>query len=426
MKTQTKKPFPKISRTILQLLGPSVVFVALSLNGGEMLLWPSIVTKYGLIWLIIVPVILLFQFAVNIEIERYALVSGEDTLTALTSSYPFLKPVFYISVFISLIWPAWVSIAGNALSVTFFGGANGPLVSLILMISIMFLWFTKNSYLIIESLTKIGLLLLFISIIFIFLNLFKLDLLKQSFDLRNLPKPQDKGLFLAAIAFGGVAGVLNFVQSNWIRNKKYGVSIYSKDELVDYSSKESKTNYANWFRFILKEHFILFYLGNLVGIFLISFIAILTIQNQSVTGFELLKYQIDKLYSISNIFGYIWGFCIFLLFFMAQITILDAAGHLLNNINKNIKSNFFSLLVGGIGLVILSLIVVRPELNQPSGLLETSGVISSIVMIVYPILVLKLNSKVMPDYAKPRLWNKILIYGCVLFYFSFLVFQFLI
>ncbi len=30
------------------MIGPSVVFVALSMNGGEMLLWPNLVANYGM------------------------------------------------------------------------------------------------------------------------------------------------------------------------------------------------------------------------------------------------------------------------------------------------------------------------------------------------------------------------------------------
>jgi Na+/pantothenate symporter len=51
-------------------IGPSILFVALSLNGGEMLLWPNLVSNYSLSLLWFVPLILTLQWATNVEIWK--------------------------------------------------------------------------------------------------------------------------------------------------------------------------------------------------------------------------------------------------------------------------------------------------------------------------------------------------------------------
>ncbi len=422
MKINTKINFPPLKKTLRQLIGPSVVFVALSLNGGEMLLWPDLVARYGLQILWIVPLILILQYGVNIEISRYTLVTGENTLSALYSQYPFFKPLVIGSIFIALLWPAWISIGGNILAYTFGFGNLGALTSFILLMLIMLLWKSKSSYLIIELLTKVGLTTLLIAILYLLFTQLNLELIKNNFNYNfNSIDRSDKLLYLSALAFGGVTGVLNLVQSTWISNKKYGVTSLSKDTVIDYNSEESIKNYKKWFKAIATEHFILFWLGNIIGIFLISLIAIITLQGQSITGFNILKFQVDYFKNINPFLGIVWGLCIFILFFMAQVTILDAGGHLLNSVLKQKSSSYYTIIIASIGLVILGLSVINPKLNQPSTLLQISAITSSFIMVLYPLLILNLNQQVMPDYAKPKLWNKILVIGCVILYFYFTV-----
>jgi hypothetical protein len=415
-------PFPTPHKTLLQLLGPTVIFVALSLNGGEMLLWPDLVSRYGLQLLWIVPFILLFQYFVNLEIERYTITTGQNTLIALTSMYPLLKPFFFISIIISLVWPAWILISGNIISITF-GIKNEILISMILLISLILLWNFKKSYLIIENITKIGLSILLILIIYIFTTKFNYLTFINSFSPTLIPDSKDKILYLSALAFGGVSGVLNLVQSNWVKNKKYGVNIYSDITKIDYKSYESEKNWKKWFSLISKEHFILFFCGNIFGIFLISILSIFTIKGSGLKGFAILKYQVETLKNENIILGMFWGLCIFLLFFMAQMTILDASGHLLNSLTKGkISSSKWSQIVGFLALLILGIIFIRPEFNLPSNILEISASLSALIMGVYPIMILRLNSLTLPFYARPKLVNYFFVTTCSLFYLFLVIF----
>src|SRR3989338_8807949 len=115
-------PFPKLQRTLWQLIGPSIIFVALSLNGGELLLWPSLVANFSLQMLWPLPIILVLQFVVNMEIERYTLVTGRSTEANLVGKTRFLAGVFALAVVISLVWPAWMTTAGNLIATLLFPG----------------------------------------------------------------------------------------------------------------------------------------------------------------------------------------------------------------------------------------------------------------------------------------------------------------
>src|SRR3712207_9150002 len=60
-----------------RVLGPSVLLLAGAIGSGEFVLWPYITSQVGLtvVWLVIIGV--LTQYFLNMEIERYTLLTGE-------------------------------------------------------------------------------------------------------------------------------------------------------------------------------------------------------------------------------------------------------------------------------------------------------------------------------------------------------------
>lgn len=426
-------PFPAPTRTLIQLLGPSIVFVALSLNGGEMLLWPDLVGRFGLWMLWPIPIILILQFAVNLEIERYTITTGKNTLSGLIGINRFIRPLFIVGIIISLGWPAWISTAGNVLAFSLGFGQYGGWLSVILMLALLTLWFSRASYTIIENLAKISLITILGISIFTIFSLFRLETWNQSLSqIILLPtSPADKFTFVSALAFGGVAGVLNLVQSDWVANRNYGLAGHSNPDQVDLDSDESKSNWQKWWRLIVREHFILFYIGNLVGITLISLVGAMTLTGISRSGFGILTYQVSLLNIDFGYLGTLWAVAIFVLFVMAQMTILDAAGRLLKRCFEHIKlknaplqslissSSSLSQIFGLIGVVVLIGTAIIPGFNQPSILLQISATLSALIMVFYPLLLLKLNSN-LPIVARPKLWNRVLILSCVIFYAGFL------
>lgn len=409
------------TKTIRQLLGPSVVFVALSLNGGEMLLWPDLVAKYGLSILWLVPVILTLQFFTNLEIERFSVVTGKPVLAELTRSSRWLGWLSAGAVIACLAWPAWASIAGNVLAVTVGQKSLGGWISAGFLAILLILWFSEKSYQMMENLAKIGLILVLGIALATIVLAFRLNLTTLPVDQWTLwPKLEDRFLFVSALAYGGVAGVLNLVQSNWIINRRYGVleSLAENQDFtqVDWESNESKSAFQKWWKLVVTEHFLLFLVGNLVGILLISCVAFLTLFGSVEKGLGILSYQINLLNQNYSFLGSLWGIGICLLFLMAQMTILDAAGRLLQQcLNLNLNSDRLSQLVGLAGLVILLIGAIFDGFNQPSWLLQTSALMSALTMSIYPMFLIKLNST-LPLFTRPQLWRKIILVGVSLFY----------
>ena len=83
-----KKPFPK-TIPFKKLLGPSFIILALGLGSGEVILWPFLVATYGLgiAWGAFLGIT--FQYFMNMEIERYALVKGESVFVGLNKLHQY-------------------------------------------------------------------------------------------------------------------------------------------------------------------------------------------------------------------------------------------------------------------------------------------------------------------------------------------------
>ena len=163
--------FPAAKKTLWQLLGPSVVFVALSLNGGEMLLWPDLVGRYSLTILWAVPIILFLQFMVNLEIERYSVVTGKNTLSAMIAQNTWLSPLFIFGIIISLAWPAWISVSGNILAYTLGLPQFGAWFAIALLLLQILIWQSRKSYQILENIARVGLVTILVIVTFVIIRL---------------------------------------------------------------------------------------------------------------------------------------------------------------------------------------------------------------------------------------------------------------
>ena len=134
MESLPTKDFPK-SPSLKKLLGPSFIILGLGLGSGEIILWPYLASNFGLgiIWGAIIG--LTFQFFINMEIERYALVRGESVFVGLKRKLNWLPFWFILSTFIPWIWPGIIA-ASATLWGHIFGITDINLLSIVLLIAI--------------------------------------------------------------------------------------------------------------------------------------------------------------------------------------------------------------------------------------------------------------------------------------------------
>jgi hypothetical protein len=395
-------------------IGPSILFVALSLNGGEMLLWPNLVSNYSLSLLWFVPLILTLQWATNVEISRLTAFNGKFVLRELASNW-ILKLFLLALLIVTLAWPAWMSVASGTLS--YLVGIPQywtPIVAIIGMIALLPAWNNKEYYKTLETAARYGLLVVLISVV----SVVGYFVIKGGFILRFgtdlIVRSKDWPLLYAAVAYGGIAGILNFTQADWIKSKGYGAS----KKTADFKNKENQTSFKSWMRFIATENGVLFGIGNLIGIFLIAVVAVNVLPQTSVTGFSLILEQLKALATITPVLSWMWGVGIICLFVMAQLTIMDAAGRLYVDIthsNESLKPRVSQGFVV-LGILIFGLSFVIPSFKQPGFLLQLSAGMASFSFSFLPLIVLRYNHTHLPEFAKAAKWQVGLTVACSVFY----------
>src|SRR3989344_7562414 len=123
-------PAPKLRH----LIGPSFILLGLGLGSGEVILWPYLSSNYGMgiIWAAVLGVS--FQFFMNMEIERYALVKGESVFVGFNRMWRGLPYWFMVSSFIGFGWPGMAAASAVLFGKVFGMDANTHYIAIGLLI----------------------------------------------------------------------------------------------------------------------------------------------------------------------------------------------------------------------------------------------------------------------------------------------------
>src|ERR671912_1415408 len=124
-------------RSLRNYLGASVIILATALGSGELILWPYITTQVGLglVWLSVLGISV--QFFLNMEIERYTLVTGETAVTGFSRLWVGWSVLFVLGAILPNTIPGWASSAAELFTYIFGLGEGAlPIVAMIFLISI--------------------------------------------------------------------------------------------------------------------------------------------------------------------------------------------------------------------------------------------------------------------------------------------------
>lgn len=432
-----KKEFPK-APSLKSLIGPSFIILGLGLGSGEFVLWPYLTSNFGMgiIWGALLG--LTFQFFMNMEIERYALLRGESIFMGLARKFRWISFWFLLSTFVPWIWPGIVASSGTLLS-HIFGFDNVPLVSIILLIIMgCTLSLGPVLYKTVETLEK-GLILIGVPTIFL-LSVFLAkpyhwaDVSKGIIGIGNeytfLPEGIAIASFLAALAYAGAGGNLNLAQSFYVREKGYGMGKYAgkitslltgKKEHVSLTgisfdvTKESLHDFKQWWKNINIEHFLIFWLTGSITIVLLSLLAYTTVyglpDNRQGITFLINEstFISQRILPIAGTFFLIVGS---LTLFGTQLTVFDATSRILaentviaaypklteNHLRKTYYIVLWLQIIAGI-------FIFMQGFTQPLQLLTLAAVMNAFAMFVHVGLTLWLNMTSLEKELRPSLFR---------------------
>src|SRR5919107_2609085 len=437
-------------RSLRNYLGASVIILATGLGSGELILWPYITTQVGLglVWLSVLGISV--QFFLNMEVERYTLVTGETAVTGFSRMWVGWSIVFVLGAVLPNTIPGWAS-SGAELFTFIFGLGPGAIqiVAMIFLVSIALA--LTLSPVVYQVLEKVQGVLVVIILVFIALAIFiATDLsawtgvvTEAPSGIANLPGYwQEIGAasILAALSFAGAGGANNLVQSNYVRDKGMGMGIHipnivspiTGEEVaapsigyVPPDTEDNRRRWQGWWKVANQEHLITFW--GLGALLLVSLCVLVfsSIGVQENIGTDLAFVEDwgaamgEKIAPWFEEFFFIAGFVMLL---STNIGIMDYVGRITGDSLKVTvlrNSEFWSeskiyatvvwfMAIGGTIFVWTGI--------EPIVLLVMSAAGGFFVMAAYSILLNFINRRYLPEYAKLKGWRSPVAVIVALFY----------
>ncbi|MBM3271666.1 hypothetical protein FJY94_00035 [Candidatus Kaiserbacteria bacterium] len=447
------KEFPR-ALSLKKLLGPSFIILALGLGSGEVILWPYLASNYGLgiAWGAILGIT--FQFFINMEIERYALVKGESVFVGIAKFFRWSVYWFIFSTFIGFGLPGIIAASAKVLA-SILGIANFKWIAVLMLLIIgVVLSVGKTVYGMMEKITKTVIL---VGVPFIFILTIVLSSKTDWVALFNgfvghgnnfwfLPSGIGLATFLAAFAYSGAGGNLNLTQSIYVKEKGYGMGQYSQKIVGLFQSKEkqkikltgenfiinneSVSRFKSWWRVINLEHLIVFlFIGSLsmALLMLLSFTTTFGLGGNA----EGINFVINEGKVIGQnlfpILGTLFLLVVSIMLFQTQLGIMDSTSRIMaenmaiaklrknSNGTINLSSIYYFFVWAQI---VFGIILFLCNVYEPKTLIILGAVLNAVAMFVHVGLVAWLNNKHLPKEFRPNLSRKIII-SIIFIFFGF-------
>ena len=414
-----------------RLIGPSLLLLGLSIGSGEFVLWPYISYKFGfaVFWACMVGITT--QYFINMEIERWTLATGETAITGFCRLWKHWAGIFLLCNIVPWVWPGWAS--GAATIMTWeLGGGEGVRVaySIASLIAVgLALTLGPVVYNTVEKIQMVLIAAIFLAMIALFFLVVRMthvaDMFAGILNVGHVPEGMELPLLLGAIAFAGAGGTMNLVQSNYVREKGYAMGRFAgrltspltgREEVVAgvgyhfEATPENASRWRAWWKAANREHLLSFYVLSVVSLIMLSLIAYATTRHlpELGSGIGFIRVEgefIGDQYGALFEHAFLWmGVAILL---TTELGLLDACARISADI---IKVNwlrdserwpdnrlYFALLWGQIafGCLIMLVGLAVPGFTQPLVLLVLSASLNGGVMLLYSVLLLWMNNRIL-------------------------------
>lgn len=442
---QNQRELPEPKRWY-RLVGPGAIMVATSLGSGEIYFWPHLSVNVGA-WVLLIGVAAIgLQYVMNTEISRYTLATGETVVKGFDRLWRPLPWIIMACCTLPWIWPGWAM--GGAVATTWLVGGEAKwfgVASLILAGVLLSLGRTLYRSL---ELTQL-LLILGTIVVACFTFILARGYLAAPQILSSVSKDSlvelmdvDLLVILTALAFCGAGGTINLTQSNYIKEKRFGMgarvprllnplastkpndgpdqgrtasgepgkagprpsdSRPAREEgYVWEPSETNRQRWRRWWREARSEQFVSFFLIGSFGLLLLSLIAVRLVGGQEPQAkMALLKQEMTAASSLWPQAGTLFAVVVILVFFTSEIGVLDHVCRLVANIAAckglvDPKSRWRAegalylyalwIMIGG-GIFILLCLNVK----DPPKLLVIAGSLSALAMAIYTVALLVLH-----------------------------------
>ena len=421
------RDLPDEPRDYRRLIGPGIIAAGVGLASGEFILFPYIASQVGLVFVWAAMVGLVTQYFLNMEIERYTLATGETALTGFSRYWRHWGLFFAILTYFANLWPGWAT--SSATLTTYIFGGNSTIIAVGMLVAIgLILTLAPVVYVALEKaqMLKVAAVLTFFLVAAIFaIGGAAWSDVPQIVTQPRLPIDElGFALLLGALAFAGAGGGQNLVQSNWIRDKGFGMGAYvprlvspvtgqpeaaPSTGYVFEPTTDNMRRWRGWWKFANVEQLTTFVLITFVTILFTSLLAYSTVFGREglENGIGFLQVEGQVLAErVGSWFEYLFWFIGAFSLFAAALGIVDYTSRLAADVIKTSyarnanESKVYAGLVWG--LVLIGVAILVAGFDQPIVLLVISAVVGGFMMFVYSGLLILINRRILPEPIRIR------------------------
>jgi hypothetical protein len=442
-------------------LGPSLIALGISIGSGEWLLGPEAVGKYGFIgvgWVILISAVL--QTFYNIECSRYVVATGEAPVAGwgrVPPGFLLWVPLAVLVFVMSFVTGGWAASAGQGVYALVHGvppeaGAREPKLWAVGLLVVVFL-ITAAAHRISRALELANWLMvggILIALLIIDIVLVPAELWWEAISGFVTPAAPPNGI--TATELGGLAGFtalssgLNWYVMGHYRDKGYGMGFRTgflaglrggRKELlpsgVTFSDNElNRGRWRRWYRLLLADQWGIFFVGAMLGMLLPT---ILMARAVELSGERPTTDNVPTF--VATVLGNEYGSVLFyvamvagvFVLFSSQLGIFEALVRVPTDAAHAVSPRLRAMIDGDprrlyypLMLVLLVLIGTIIQFGVPVQLVQWSANMSNLGALIFPFLLMYLNSR-LPRPARPRKRHYVILAANVLFFgFFFLNF----
>ena len=422
-----EKDLPEPAR-LRKLIGPSVILVGVGVASGEYILFPYIASVAGLAFLWAAVVGVAMQFFINMEVERYTLATGQTAITGFSRLW---KPWGLILVLLAVLataWPGWATSAATIATFAFGGGNPTTIAVIALFVIGVTLTASPVVYQTVEKLefVKVGAILVFIVVALIAAITSEgySDTSEVVTKFGAFPGEVELAILVGALAAAGAGGANNLVQSNWIRDKGFGMGRYApritspitgEEEAAPtgqaYHFPEDEENMARWrvwWKRANLEQFFSFAVIACLSIIVFSLVAYSTVYGNpdlpEESGFDFIALEASVLDErVGEWFGTLFLLIGTVSLFAAALGIVDYVSRLVADVVRVgytghsarwTESRLYFTVVWT--MVVFGAAILLAGFDQPLVLITISTVLGGVIMTIYSTLLVVTNRRYLP------------------------------
>ncbi|MGH2662294.1 MAG: Nramp family divalent metal transporter [Actinomycetota bacterium] len=446
-------------------IGPSLIALGISIGSGEWLLGPLNVGQFGFVgvgWVITLSILL--QTFYNVEISRYVVATGEIPAVGFGRAPPgylLWVPFAVFVVFFAFIWGGWAAAAGQGVFAFIFGRVPDLDVAselqtvrwLAIGLLVIVFVIAALSRIVSRGLELVNWAIVgFILVVLLVMDIFLVPGSIWWEGIRGLFTPARPPAGISATDIGALAGFaalasgLNWYVMGHYRDKGYGMGSrigyiaglrgVRKEVLavgVTFPEDEKNTRlWKRWYRLLLLDMWVVFAVGAFLGMLLPTILMRTAVQ---LSGEQPTEANVPTF--VASALDAEYGRFLFwlallvgtLILFSTQLGIFEAMVRNFTDGANGISAGFRRLVEGDprrfyfpfMGLMVIVIGVVI-HLELPVGLIQISANMANFGALIFPFILIYLNSK-LPRPARPAWWQYvILLINFVFFGFFFLNF----